>query len=67
MPETSTEIALSDADRDVLERVRQQYSLPSIEAAAEWLVKRRLRLTSKQLNGRGRALYLVRSKPKCAS
>ncbi|MFX1735425.1 hypothetical protein PXJ20_02245 [Paraburkholderia sp. A1RI_3L] len=67
MPETSTEVAFSDADCDVLEHVRRQFNLPSIEAAAEWLVKRRLRLTAAQLNGRGRALYLVRSKPKCES
>ena len=67
MPETSTEIALSDADRDVLERVRVLHNLPSLEATAEWLAKRRLRRTAKQINGRGRALYLVRSKPKCAS
>ncbi|KWC22740.1 hypothetical protein WL48_18645 [Burkholderia ubonensis] len=67
MPETSTEIALSDADRDVLERVRLLHGLPSLEATIEWLAKRRLRRTAKQMNGRGRALYLVRSKPTCES
>ncbi|MGV4733184.1 hypothetical protein LFL97_00930 [Burkholderia sp. JSH-S8] len=67
MPETSTEISLSDAELDVLERVRLQHGLPSIEATAEWLAKRRLRRTTKQMNGRGRALYLVRSKSKCES
>jgi hypothetical protein len=67
MPETSTEIFLSDADRDVLERVRVLHGLPSLEATAEWLAKRRLRRTTKQMNGRGRALYLVRSKPTCES
>ncbi|MGN4070563.1 hypothetical protein ACS0X5_07605 [Burkholderia gladioli] len=67
MPETSTEIAFSDNEREVLEAVRRLHGLPSIDAAAEWLVKRRLRAISKQSNGRGRALYLVRSDPKCAS
>lgn len=62
MPETSTEIAISDTESEVLESVRKQLGLPSIEATAEWLVKRRLRRAAKQLNGRGRALYLVRSK-----
>lgn len=67
MPETSTDISFSDAELDVLERVRQLHGLPSIEATAEWLAKRRLRRTATQMNGRGRALYLVRSKPTCES
>ncbi|WP_186193161.1 hypothetical protein [Burkholderia gladioli] len=67
MPETSTEIALSDHEREVLEAIRQLHGLPSIDAAAEWLVKRRIRSISKQTNGRGRALYLIRSNRKCAS
>jgi hypothetical protein len=62
MPETSTEIALSDAERDALERIRQMHGLQSLEQAAEWLAKRRLRRAAKQINGRGRALYLARSK-----
>lgn len=67
MSDTSTDIFIPDADCDVLERVRQYHGLPSIDATVEWLVKRRLRRTAKQMNGRGRALYLVRSKTTCGS
>ncbi|WP_338862489.1 hypothetical protein IHE31_03810 [Mycetohabitans rhizoxinica] len=67
MPDTSTDIFIPDADRDVLECVRQHHGLPSIDATVEWLVKRRLRRTARHINGRGRALYLVRSKATCGS
>lgn len=53
------EITLSDEERALLERVRLQQGLASIEQAAEWLAKTRIRRQSKQITGRGRALYLA--------
>ena len=52
-------IHLTDADRALLERVRVHQGLDSIEQAAEWLTKARIRRKAQQSNGRGRALYLV--------
>ncbi|CAN7258216.1 hypothetical protein LJR084_001199 [Variovorax sp. LjRoot84] len=57
MPEHT--ITLTDADCTLIERVQQQRGLPSLEAAAEWLVKARLRRAARTSTGRGRALYLV--------
>lgn len=53
------EITLTDDEREQLERVRQQQGLASIEEAAQWLVKTRLRQQSKHISGRGRAMYVV--------
>lgn len=53
------EITFSDDERAILERVRQQQGLETIEQAAEWLAKSRLRRQAKQISGRGRALYLA--------
>ncbi len=61
MPEQ--QITISDEERDLLERVRQQQGLETIEQAAEWLAKSRLRKHARQLNGRGRALYAIDRKP----
>ncbi|MDY7547250.1 hypothetical protein QN360_13085 [Glaciimonas sp. CA11.2] len=57
------EIIVTDAEHDLLDRVRQQQGLHSVEQAAEWLVKSRIRKQSKQISGRGRALYAVDRKP----
>nr|WP_211461802.1 hypothetical protein [Collimonas silvisoli] len=57
------EITMSEAETDLLERVRQQQGLASIQQAAEWLAKSRLRKQSRQISGRGRALYQVDRKP----
>ena len=57
MPEHT--IILTDADCTLIERVQLQLGLPSLEAAAEWLVKARLRRAARATTGRGRALYLV--------
>ncbi|WP_407928252.1 hypothetical protein [Collimonas silvisoli] len=54
---------MSEAETDLLERVRQQQGLASIQQAAEWLAKSRLRKQSRQISGRGRALYQVDRKP----
>ena len=48
----------------MLELVRQRQGLASIDQAAEWLVKSRLRIQSKNMTGRGRALYQVERKLK---
>ncbi|MGB6054488.1 MAG: hypothetical protein WBG17_04525 [Burkholderiaceae bacterium] len=53
------EITINAEERELLERVRQQQGLESIEQAAEWLAKTRLRKHARQINGRGRALYAV--------
>jgi hypothetical protein len=58
------QINLNDEERAVLELVRQRQGLASIVQAAEWLVKSRLRIQSKNMTGRGRALYQVERKLK---
>lgn len=60
MPEQ--EIHITDEEREILEQVRLQQGLETIEQAAEWLAKSRLRRQSKQMTGRGRAIYLVPGK-----
>ncbi len=62
MPEH--EIHINDEELAALEVVRQRQGLASIEQAAEWLVKSRLRKQSKNMTGRGRALYQVERKLK---
>lgn len=57
MPEHT--IDFTDEDCALIERVQQQRRLPTLEAAAEWLVKARLRRAARSTTGRGRALYLV--------
>lgn len=58
------QINLNDEERAVLELVRRRQGLASIDQAAEWLVKSRLRIQSKNMTGRGRALYQVERKLK---
>lgn len=55
------ELRLSlDAElEDVLEAVRDEQGLESLDQAAEWLLRRRLRKGTASLTGRGRALYPV--------
>jgi hypothetical protein len=62
MRETSADIDLSDAERNVLERVRARQGLATIEQAAEWLAKRRIRRAVRDVTGCGRALYVVERK-----
>lgn len=52
------EITYSDEELELLERVRQQEGLSSVQQAAEWLGKRAIRRGTKRITGRGRALYL---------
>lgn len=55
------ELRLSlDAElEDVLEAVRDEQGLESLDQAAEWLLRRRLRKGTASLTGRGRALYPI--------
>lgn len=52
-------ITLSQADRSLIERVQAARGMPTLEAAAEWLIKTRLRRAVRMSTGRGRALYLA--------
>lgn len=58
MPEI--EMELSEQERQLLETVRHQQGLDTLNQAAEWLIKQRLRGASLRLTGRNRALYPVR-------
>jgi hypothetical protein len=52
----------ADSELDTqLDRVCQHYGIASREAAAEFLIKRRLRRAARRIAGRGRALYLARN------
>lgn len=49
-----------DADTaKLLEKVRKQMGLDSLDQAAEYLIRRRLREGTRAYTGRGRALHLV--------
>lgn len=52
-------IHLTNEDHALIERVMAERGFPSLEAAAEWLVKTRLRRAARSVAGRGRALYMV--------
>lgn len=52
-------ITLSEDDTALLERVRRHFAMATLDEAAEWLVKARLRRVARMSNGRGRALYPV--------
>jgi hypothetical protein len=54
-----TIVGFSPEEKVVLERVRDQQGLESIEQAAEWLAKSGIRKAAKKTTGRGRALYPV--------
>lgn len=56
-------LPLDDELEAVLEEVRVQQDLATIEDAAEWLLRRRLRKGTQGLTGRGRALYPAGRKP----
>jgi len=58
------QINFNDDERALLEIVRQRHGLASIDQAAEWLIKSRLRKQAKNMTGRGRALYQVERKLK---
>lgn len=58
MPDIET--TYSDIEMEMLERVRLQEGLDSVQQAAEWLAKRAIRRGAKRITGRGRALYVTR-------
>lgn len=49
----------NDEEHELLEQVRESQKLKSVDQAAEWLVKTRLRRAAMKLCGRSRALYSV--------
>ncbi|AQU84900.1 hypothetical protein E0L35_10100 [Halomonas sp. ATBC28] len=53
-------LALDEELDTQLEAVRQQQGLETLDQAAEWLARRRLRKGTASLTGRGRALYEIR-------
>jgi len=53
------EIQLTEQIEAVLEDVRQQQGLATIEQAAEWLAKARIRRTAERMTGKRRAFKLV--------
>ena len=53
------QVNFSDEEQRILEKVRLEEGLETIEEAAEWLLKANLRINSKKYDGRGRALYLI--------
>ena len=50
-------ITLSEEDARLVRRVQQRLCLPTLDAAAEWLLKARLRRMARRPHGRGRAAY----------
>lgn len=52
-------LPLNEQLEDVLQQVCDQQNLSSLDEAAEWLMRRRLRKGTQGLTGRGRALYPV--------
>lgn len=62
MPEY--QISLSDEEKKILDEIRIQQNLDSLEKAAEWLAKQRLLRQTRNISGRGRALYLIQEKKK---
>lgn len=55
-------LALDEELELKLEAVRKQQGLETIDQAAEWLTRRRLRKGVGNLTGRGRALYDIRGR-----
>ena len=52
-------LPLNDQLEAALQQVCEQQDLTSLDDAAEWLLRRRLRKGTQGLTGRGRALYPV--------
>mgnify|MGYP004344157205 FL=1 len=53
-------LVLDDELERQLEAVRKQQGLTTLDQAAEWLARRRLRKGVGNLTGRGRALYDIK-------
>lgn len=52
-------IEADEHERQLLELVRQQQGLQSLDQAAEFLLRKHIRDSSARITGRGRALYPV--------
>ncbi|WP_342632111.1 hypothetical protein [Marinobacter alkaliphilus] len=57
MPEITLE--LTDQQAQLLDTIRRQQGLETMDQAAEWLIKQRMRGASLKLTGRNRALHAV--------
>lgn len=57
MPEITLE--LTDQQAELLDTIRRQQGLETMDQAAEWLIKQRMRGASLKLTGRNRALHAV--------
>lgn len=57
MPEITLE--LTDQQSELLDTIRKQQGLETMDQAAEWLIKQRMRGASLKLTGRNRALHAV--------
>lgn len=57
MPEINLE--LTDQQAELLDTIRKQQGLETMDQAAEWLIKQRMRGASLKLTGRNRALHVV--------
>ncbi|WP_375170732.1 hypothetical protein [Marinobacter sp.] len=57
MPEITLELTYQQAD--LLDTIRRQQGLETMDQAAEWLIKQRMRGASLKLTGRNRALHAV--------
>lgn len=57
MPEITLE--LTDQQAELLDTIRMQQGLQTMDQAAEWLIKQRMRGASLKLTGRNRALHAV--------
>jgi len=53
------EFCCDEKEAELLERVRLNQKLASIDQAAEWLIKARLRRAAMKLCGRKQTLYIV--------
>lgn len=62
MPEI--ELELTDQQAHLLDTIRKQQGLETMDQAAEWLIKQRMRGASLKLTGRNRALHAVGSRRK---
>lgn len=58
-PAGGERLVLNEQLEAALQQVCQQQNLQSLDEAAEWLLRRRLRKGTQGLTGRGRALYPV--------
>lgn len=52
-------LELTDQQAELLDTIRKQQGLETMDQAAEWLIKQRMRGASLKLTGRNRALHAV--------